>query len=138
MRGCVQQRELRNTQTPLVLHFHLCLYHPCHPKPEDDDFEKLKRMGRLTYVGRKGRERILEKRSKNSKGEDCIEIAPVYFPGNCIAPDTLRMMGNSKYKPVKVPIAKYIEMGKKWGKWVARRQNAARAVRNRHPNRVRP
>ena len=43
-------------------------------------YESLTKMGRHLYVGRKGQQKEVGKRSKNSKGEECVELEEASLP----------------------------------------------------------
>ena len=54
-------------------------------------------MGRHLYVGRKGQQKEVGKRSKNSKGEECVELEEASLP-NLGVEVRRRIKGKSKVK----------------------------------------
>ena len=60
-------------------------------------FEGLKKMGRHVYVGRRGQQKEVGKRSKNSKGEECVELEESSLP-NLAVEVRRKLMGKRRVK----------------------------------------
>ena len=67
---------------------------------------------KMGFQYRASRKKEAKKRSKNSKGEDCVEVRYCDIPG--MSKEVLRNMGNAKYRPVKLPYYKYKDLDERY------------------------
>ena len=61
---------------------------------------------------RASRKKEAKKRSKNSNGEECVEIRYCDIPG--MSKEVLRNMGNAKYRPVKLTYDKFKDLEERY------------------------
>ena len=85
----------------------------------------------MGFKYRASRKKEAKKRSKNSKGEDCVEIRYCDIPG--MSKEVLRNMGNAKYRPVKIPDYKYKDLCEHGVGRRERRQRRPRSLAQHQP-----
>ena len=67
---------------------------------------------KMGFQYRASRKKEAKKRSKNSQGEDCVEVRYCDIPG--MSKEVLRNMGNAKFRTVKVPEKKFKDLEERY------------------------